>query len=413
MKKSIKVISIILTLALVTCFANAAFASGLDEKKKDLAKQKGNIKNNITETKDKLESVKDEQNQVVNQLDTIQKDLANKEKELEKVEAHLSDTQEKLIHTQKELEEAKEKANEYENDTAERLRAMYMNGTSSYLEVLLEAKSMHDLLNRIVMVQELVSFDAKTLDRLENYKGEIAQKHAILKEQEEEVTKTKTLVSRQKREIESKKQEKAVLLEELKKEQERCEKELSDLEETSKGIEAEIQKIEKELEKKRKEEEAARKRKQQELTRKNKKPKNERSSYPVYSGGVLAWPTPSTHRITSGYGYRYHPILGYKKFHSGIDIGASYGSTIIAAEDGVVIHAGNRGGYGKCVIISHGGSISTLYGHGSSILVENGQSVKRGQAIMKVGSTGVSTGPHLHFEVRKNGSPVNPMTYLK
>lgn len=121
---------------------------------------------------------------------------------------------------------------------------------------------------------------------------------------------------------------------------------------------------------------------------------------------------PSDGPITSGFGWRRHPILGYVRFHSGVDFGASYGSVIRAAESGRVIFAGWYSGYGNAVIINHGGGIATLYGHTSKLYVAEGQTVQVGQAIAAVGSTGLSTGPHLHFEVRKNGEPVDPMPYL-
>ena len=132
---------------------------------------------------------------------------------------------------------------------------------------------------------------------------------------------------------------------------------------------------------------------------------------PVILGtGQLTYPSDAS--ITSSFGWRRHPILGYSRFHSGIDFGASYGSTIRAADRGTVIFAGWYGGYGYTVVIDHGGSITTLYGHSSKLYVSEGQSVQRGQAIAAVGSTGLSTGPHLHFEVRKYGTPVDPSSYL-
>jgi len=130
----------------------------------------------------------------------------------------------------------------------------------------------------------------------------------------------------------------------------------------------------------------------------------------VFGTGQLLYPNDGA--ITSGFGWRRHPILGYSRFHAGIDFGASYGSTIRAADSGTVIFAGWYGGYGYTVVINHGGSIATLYGHTSKLYVREGQTVQQGEAIAAVGSTGLSTGPHLHFEVRKNGEPVDPMSYL-
>lgn len=126
--------------------------------------------------------------------------------------------------------------------------------------------------------------------------------------------------------------------------------------------------------------------------------------------GVLSWPVPGP--VTSNFGYRIHPIFKVKKLHTGIDLRAAMGDPIKAAAAGTVVQAGWRGGYGKCVVIDHGGGLATLYAHQSTILVSVGQVVKRGQVIGKIGSTGYSTGAHLHFEVRVNGTPVDPLGYL-
>lgn len=130
----------------------------------------------------------------------------------------------------------------------------------------------------------------------------------------------------------------------------------------------------------------------------------------IFGTGQLNYPSEA--EITSTFGWRIHPILGYSRFHSGLDFGTDYGSTIRAADNGVVIFAGWYGGYGYAVVINHGKGISTLYGHNSKLLVAEGQTVQRGDAIASAGSTGLSTGPHLHFEVRKDGEPVDPLIYL-
>ena len=129
-------------------------------------------------------------------------------------------------------------------------------------------------------------------------------------------------------------------------------------------------------------------------------------------GGTFTWPAPGVTRITSPYGYRTHPTTGQYKLHTGIDIACGMGHDIVAAADGVVVISGNHTAYGKYISINHGGGIVTLYGHNSQLLVSVGQSVKKGQLIAKAGSTGWSTGPHLHFEVIINGQTVNPMNYF-
>lgn len=131
-----------------------------------------------------------------------------------------------------------------------------------------------------------------------------------------------------------------------------------------------------------------------------------------YVGGEFTWPCPASRYISSSFGNRLHPTLNVWKFHTGIDIGCSAGKNIVAAASGKVIMSQWYGGYGNCVMIDHGGGIVTLYGHASKLLVSKGQVVKQGQVIALVGSTGRSTGPHLHFEVRKNGQYIDPMSYF-
>ena len=126
----------------------------------------------------------------------------------------------------------------------------------------------------------------------------------------------------------------------------------------------------------------------------------------------MAWPVPGYTKITSEFKMRVHPITGVYKLHTGVDIGAPTGTNFIAAADGVVTKAGFNSAYGNMVIIDHGGGISTLYAHGSEIMVEVGQNVKQRDTVLKVGSTGYATGPHAHFEVRVNGSPVQPLDYI-
>ena len=134
-------------------------------------------------------------------------------------------------------------------------------------------------------------------------------------------------------------------------------------------------------------------------------------SPPPSSGGELAWPAWGP--VISPFGYRTHPIFGDTRLHSGIDIGAPYGAPVWAADDGVVVFAGTMSGYGNAVVVDHGGGLATTYNHLSAFQVGTGQRVGRGQQIANVGCTGYCTGPHLHFEVRTNGTPVDPMPYLQ
>jgi len=384
--------AILFALTGATAIADTNTSSKIDKKKQELKEINQEIKN----TEKQLEEVKEQQSDVAARLKEIEKQLKQKEQELSQLEEELQYTQGELERTRKELEKAIKEAEKQEKLMADRIRAIYMNGSSSYLELLLEAKSINEFLDRMVMVQQLIAFDVEVLDQMKQYRDQVDQKRAELEELESSLQQKKEAVAKQKAEIEQKKKEQSQLLQKLKEEQERYERDLDELEKTSKELEKTIQELLKKLEEERKK-------------------KNQSSQ--KYTGGILTWPVPGFYRITSSFGYRTHPVYGTKRMHTGIDIGSNpgqsiYGQNFVAGADGTVIFAGWYGGYGNCVIIEHGGGITTLYAHGSKILVSAGQQVKRGQPVMKVGSTGVSTGPHAHFEVRKDGVPVNPLPYL-
>ncbi len=132
----------------------------------------------------------------------------------------------------------------------------------------------------------------------------------------------------------------------------------------------------------------------------------------MIAGGELAWPVPGYTGISSFYGMREHPITGEYKLHSGVDIGAPYGTPIVAVDDGIVIKAEEDKIYGKMVEIKHSNGLNTIYAHGLQIIAKVGQNVKRGEEVLKVGNTGYTTGAHVHFEIRKDGEPISPLSYI-
>ncbi|WP_420825495.1 murein hydrolase activator EnvC family protein [Thermanaerosceptrum fracticalcis] len=264
-----------------------------------------------------------------------------------------------------------------------RVRALYEQSEVHVLEVLLNSTSITDFLTRWDLLSRIAEKDMELIDSV---KEEIA---FYQDKQKQFLVKKETLVNLQadqnekkhKLEIASSRQKE--ILKDIQSDKAAIEQALDELEAESKKIEAELRRL----------------------------AGNNSGKY--LGSGKLAWPTPDYSRITSPFGWRRHPILRTNRFHTGVDIGAPHGATIVAAENGKVIDVGWRGGYGRVVMISHGGNIVTLYAHTSAALVEPGEEVKKGQAIARVGSTGWSTGPHLHFEVRFNGEPQNPMSYLK
>jgi peptidoglycan hydrolase CwlO-like protein len=220
---------VLLAVVLIIVTSASAMAAGLNEKKDQLK----DVNSDIKKTKEQLEQVRQEQSQVNTQLQTIEVQLDQKEKELKNIEQQLKDTQEELDITRKELEQAIEEAKNQEILMAERVRAMYINGVPSYLELLLEAKSLNEFLDRIVMVKRLISYDTQILEEMEEYKEQVDRKRAEFEEKEQTIIATRASIARQKEEIEQKKKERNALLAELKDQEESYEQDLEELERTS------------------------------------------------------------------------------------------------------------------------------------------------------------------------------------
>ncbi|MCG4583642.1 peptidoglycan DD-metalloendopeptidase family protein, partial [Anaerosalibacter bizertensis] len=284
--------------------------------------------------------------------------------------------------------EAEEKLGEKQDTFNSRLRVMYKKGNIGYIEVLLSAANIKDFLTKKEMVQAVVDHDIKLLDYMK-------EQREIIENKEKELKTQKITAEVTRRKIESKKDElmvatrsKQSLMKKVEKDKAVLEKQLDEIERESRQITAQVSK-------------------QQGSTATVGSNSSTGNISVVPSGGAMAWP--SNGPVTSPYGPRWGRI------HTGIDIGIPIGTPVVAAKDGVVILAktGYGGGYGNYLVVDHGGGVSTLYAHNSSLSVGVGTRVRRGQQIALSGNTGRSTGPHLHFEVRINGRPVNPIPYLR
>jgi murein DD-endopeptidase MepM/ murein hydrolase activator NlpD len=423
--------------------STSVLANSIDDAKKELQ----SITGEIEETKEELSQVKDEKEAVRNQLNQIEQDLNSKEKELAVVESQLSQaqkeletvkselkeaedeldkTQKKLDSLKQELQKAIEECEEQEKLNAARLRAMYMNSTASYLELLLESKSFNDLLNRVEMIVQMVTYDQQVFDSLQMYRDEVEQRKQDCEEQEQRILEQKLSIekkkseleekerqiqvkrekiARQKQEIHNAQKEKEALINQLSQEEARILKELDQKEKESKAIEKRIRELIRRAEEER--------RKAEEAKKAANRGGGNSGGGKVSSSGMI-WPVPGYRYISSYYGYRIHPIYGYRRMHGGIDIaGAGISNKpAVAVADGVVIIAEYSSSFGNYVVVDHGGGIATLYAHGNSIPVSVGQSVKQGDSVLYIGSTGLSTGPHLHFEVHVNGQRTNPLNYV-
>ena len=367
----------IIALILLFNYALVLADNSVDELKK---KQKDTIQQ-IDDTKKEIKNLENQTKDVSSQIEELDKQMDQAAIELEKVEKDLDRLNEDIEKTLKELKEAEEKIDDKQDTFNSRLRVMYKNGNVGYLDVLLAAADIGDFLTRKDMVQAIVDHDVELIKYMKEQRDIIDNKKTELQAQRASVEVTKTKLQDRKNDLAKATRAKELLMIELEKDLKKAEEQYDKLNKLAKDIESEIV-------------------------------KRQRVDGP-YSGGTMQWPVPVYTRISSYFGYRIHPVFKTKKLHTGIDIASGAGNKVVAANDGTVIYSGTLGGYGKTIMIDHGGGIVTLYGHNSSLVVSEGQEVKRGDTIAKIGSTGVSTGPHLHFEVRKNGSYVDPMPYLK
>ena len=362
-------ILLMLTFAVETSLASAATLS--------------QIRNNIKNKQQELNESRAKEKSLGDQVNSLEQQINSKQSDIDELEASISEAQAKLETLEEELAAAEEKVNTQNENLNARLRNMYKNGSVGFIDVLMDSGSFSEFLNNLSLVEKVYTSDQDVLEELQKAYDEIDAKKKEIETLQAELSESKATMEEQKSSLEADKAS--------------VEKKKSEIAADSAETQRELDKLEADA---------------QALTSSIRN-SGSSSSSSKYNGGIMAWPVPSCHTVSSGYGGRIHPTTGKCKFHGGLDIPGSYGSAIVAANSGKVIWAGNRGdSYGNYVIIDHGGGVSTLYGHSSKVLVRTGQSVSRGQRIANVGSTGRSTGPHCHFEVRINGSRVNPNPYV-
>lgn len=361
-------------------------ASSLSDKKNELSSTEQNIKDKEAEVKKKQEqkaAIEAEIKAVDLEIVEIQDNIKELGNQLEEKKAQIKVSEE-------ELEEANKKKEEQYEATKERMAQMYKNQKIGYVQVMLSSNSFWDAINRIEYVRRISQKDNTLLDE---YKAQIEAIEVQKKKIESEKNELDLLQKQEyaKNEaLESVRGKKETAMNQLAAEEGKLRSEIENLEQLSEDLKAEINELTKKLEQ-----------------------QSSASKVPSkYTGGTFMWPVPGYYRISSDYVGRTSPIFGTAEFHTGIDIPAGYGEDVVAAADGVVITSGWVRGYGNTVMISHGSGIVTLYGHNSSLVISNGQTVKKGQVIAKIGSTGYSTGNHCHFEVRVNGDHTSPWPYL-
>ena len=338
--------------------------------------------------------------------DEAAKRLAALQEELDGVTIALAQKQHELAETEFDLQQQQEIYNN-------RVVNVYKSGGSvSYLTVVLDASSFEEMVGRVDLLSSIVGQDNDMLQDIQALKARVEEQRAALQQERARIAQLEKDQEAVTVELKAAEDERQAALDELEiaraekaKVLAAAEKEVVAWNAQEDELLAESERVAELLRQAKAAEEAVAKKAAQEAAARAAAAKAIRAG-----NGVLAWPVVG--QVTSGFGYRIHPIFHVRKMHTGIDIDGDTGDPIKAAAAGTVISSGWRGGYGKCIVVSHGGGLATLYGHASELLVSAGDKVKRGEVIGKVGSTGYSTGPHLHFEVRVDGSPVDPLGYL-
>jgi murein DD-endopeptidase MepM/ murein hydrolase activator NlpD len=376
MRKTRHYLAVTLILLLVLVAIAPVLAAEIEEQQQQLE----NIQRQMQEQQSRAANAQSRVSSVSEQLRIIQVDLDAALGDYNTIVSKREYTERQIKLNSEILAKAEKNLAERNKIFNKRIRDIYKNGQISYLEVLLGAADFRDFTTRVDILERVLSQDVALIAKVKAERELVIQKTAELERDRASVLVLEKAARAAKNIVESRKNEREEVLNTAVSERDTAEQAYQELLDTSRRIEQMIR---------------------------NLKSGNRDA---IGGSGVMIWPASGP--ITSPFGWRTHPIFGTSRFHSGIDIGADYGDPVKAADGGVVIYADWMGGYGKAVIIDHGSGITTLYGHNSELLVSEGQHVYKGQTISRVGSTGYSTGPHLHFEVRQNGSPVSPMGYL-
>lgn len=383
----------LILISVITLAASNQGITDAQNKKKDLEKEKKKTESMISE----LNQLKSDVNAYVVKLD---EDIDQVEAEIVQLDDAIAQKESEIEIKEQELADIRAKSDKQYEDMKLRIKYMYERSDTTFLDLLTSSESLTQMLNRTEYVNKISNYDRQQLDAYEATQAELAEKKEELETASAELQAAKEEAEGKKSDLEHLQADKKSEIQKYESQigvaevqLQEYEKEIKKQEDTIKAIEAEI---------KRREEEA---RKAAEAAGKAYKT--------VDLGNIhFIWPCPSSSRVTSYFGDREQPVAGASTNHQGIDIGASKGSSIVAAADGEVTIATYSPSAGNYVMISHGGTVSTVYMHCSELLVSQGQKVKQGQTIAKVGSTGYSTGPHLHFGVRADGHYINPLAYV-
>ena len=362
----------------------------------DLTNQLSNIQQQMTNEANKKSEAEKTIGTVYEQLHAIQIELDTATAELKQVQADRIQLDKDITKTEAELKAAQARLQSREKVFYKRVRDIYINGRLSYLDVVVGSKDFSDFANRMEMLKRILQSDMDLINTIKTEREEIASKKAKLEEDRAKVLELEKVAQEKQNLINQKKAERQAVLERAMNDRDTAERAYNELMASSASITAMLQQ--------RAAERAAA------VAAAASQGGGGGGATWVQGTGQLAAPVVAP--ITSDFGWRIHPIYGTRRLHAGTDFGVDEGTPVHAADGGVVVEAGWVSGYGYTVIIDHGNGMSTLYAHNSDVAVSPGQTVSKGQVVSYSGNTGGSTGPHLHFEVRINGEPTDPMGYL-
>lgn len=378
MKRFLRIL-IIVTL-LISTLGVSTFAAELS----DLQEQQTQVQANQDMATSQLQAVQEELTENLQQIQELNTNITQYETEINEYNTQIVTLQDDITKTEAEIKKAEDNYNSQKKLLDDRLVTMYQAGTTEYLDVVLSSKTITEFLSNYYLLSILADSNVDFLDTIEQQKQIIEDEKKKLEEQKKQIDTAK-----------EEKEKASIILQNTKVMKDTYTSQLTDQEKQIQSeidaYQAQLNQLEAEI---------------QEITA------DSLVINPNYIGGEMLWPVPGYTKLSSTFKMRVHPITGVYKLHSGIDIPAPTGTNFLAANDGVVVKAGYNTAYGNMVMIDHGGGVSTLYAHGDKIMVTLGQTVKKGDVVLQVGETGYATGPHAHFEVRINGTPVDPLPYV-